>query len=64
MKYIREKLGSDVIIVFVTGDEDEDVSKTMEKYNVHDCLVKPVELGQITSLFLRCGLVNPISPSW
>jgi len=64
VKYIREKLKSDILIVFVTGDSDEDVAKTMKEYNVRDCLVKPVEVGQVTSLFLQCGLVNPISPSW
>merc|ERR1711871_507389 len=61
-KCIREKLKSNILVMFVTGDSDEDVYKTMKEYNIPHCLKKPVEVGQITTLFLQCGLINPISP--
>ena len=62
VKYIREEMKSNILVVFVTGEQDEGVTKSMKEYNILHCLVKPVEIGHITPLFLQCGLVNTISP--
>ena len=62
VEHIREKLHSDILVAFVTGDADEDVRKAMKEYKVRDCLIKPVQAGNVTTLFLQSGLLNPISP--
>ena len=63
VRYIREVLKSDVPVFFVTGEiESDETLESAKKHNIRSIIPKPLEVTAMTTLFLQCGLINPISP--